>query len=436
MTGYGGGQVNRRFMVVMVLFIATTGYAGELWNLEDCLALARAHSPGVERAEADISSAKGSLYSSWSGILPGISGYADATRYSSEQISFYQDEARISRNRYSWGLRLNQTIFNGGSSWARLSAGKASVRAAEERYRATWGEIALQVAEGYYGVLRAAALVTVSGEAEELARRQLERAEERYRMGAASRQEVLKGKVTLYQDKLTRMQRENELEAAKSLLLRLMGQEPGTEFELVEPEGAGAEVPELEACVEMGEEHPSVRAYEAQLSRAKRNVTMARAGWFPSLTGSASYGWSDIEIPEDADQYKDRDSWSLGLTVGLNIFDGLETAGSVQQAKASERSAAVTLREQRLSHRHAVEDSHRELKEALAQQEVAEVSMELAEEEYRLAEEQYGMGSLSFLELSDSKLALEEAKVTLIDSRYSVFIARASLNEATGRLGR
>jgi len=26
--------------------------------------------------------------------------------------------------------------------------------------------------------------------------------------------------------------------------------------------------------------------------------------------------------------------------------------------------------------------------------------------------------------------------VTLIDSRYSVFIARASLNEATGRLGR
>ncbi len=428
-------MIARATVCCILVLLAFPALGQETWTLEHCLQITKAHSLTLKKADADVASSRGSCTSSWSGILPHISAYTDATRYSSEQMSFVQDSVRTSKNRYSAGLRLNQTFFNGGSSWAQLSSAKASLRAAEQSCQATKAQLALNVAETFYSVLRAEALADVAREAELLARRQLERAEERHRMGAASRQEVLKAKVELHRDMLAKMRQENELATAKSSLLLLLGKEPGTEYILVPPAEQGIDVPPLEECMAKGQQHPSILAYVEQLTSTHKSVTMAAAGRYPSLTGSASYGWSDVEIPDDVDRFKDADSWSVGLTLSMYLFDGLETKGAVQRAKASARDAELTLREMQLSQRHTVEDSHRRLLEAKAQSETADAALALANEEYRLAEERYGMGSLSFLELSDSKLALQRAKVDQVEAKNSVNVARSTLDEATGELG-
>jgi outer membrane protein len=188
-------------------------------------------------------------------------------------------------------------------------------------------------------------------------------------------------------------------------------------------------------CLDEVEDHPSLRAAEEQAVGAKKDVTAARGGLFPSLSGSARYGWSDIEIPEDKDRFLDQDYWSLGLTFSMNLFDGFSTKGQIQSAKAQANEAVISLEETRLSLRHTVEVQHRQLQEALAQRDVAQAGLELAEEMYRLAEEKYAMGSLSFLDLSDSKLSYQRAKVNLVEADFSVSIANVNLAEAIGELG-
>jgi outer membrane protein len=429
--------VTARFFVLFtaVLSISVPTLAQDLWSLEDCLAIAYDANPTAGKAREQVEQARGGVSSGWSGILPTLSFYLDATRYSEEQLSFYQNEFRSSRNRYAGGLQFSQPIFNGGANWANLGAAKATKRAAEYRHQATLGSVALDVAGAFYGVLRAEALLSVAAEAEVLAEHLLERARAREQMGAASRQEVLQARVNLYEDRVEKMQREYDYASSRSSLLLLLGKTPGTEFTLSTPPAEEVAVPDLDDCLTKVENHPSLRAAEEQALGARRDVTAARAGLFPSLSGNARYGWSDVEIPEDKDRYLAQDYWSVGLTLSMNFFDGFSTKGQIQSAKAQANEALIAQEEARLSLHHTVEVQHRQLQEALAQREVAQAGLELAEEMYRLAEEKYAMGSLSFLDLSDSKLSYQRAKTNLVEAEYSVSIANVNLAEAIGELG-
>jgi outer membrane protein len=425
----------RLITLFAILFTVSAVRAQDVWSLGDCLAIAYDSNPTVEKAREQVAQARGGVSSRWSGILPTLSFYLDATRYSEEQLSFYQDEFRSSRNRFAGGLQFSQPIFNGGANWANLDAARATKRAAEYSYQATLGSVALDVAEAFFGVLRAEALLSVAEEAEVLAEHLLERARAREQMGAASRQEVLQARVNLYEDRVEKMQREYDYASSQSSLLLLLGKAPGTEFALAAPSAEEVVVPDLADCVAKCEDHPSLQAAEEQAWGAKRDVTAARGGLFPSLSGSARYGWSDVEIPEERDQFLAQDYWSLGLTLSMNLFDGLSTKGQIQSAKAQANEAVISLEETRLTLRHTVEVQHRQLQEALAQRDVAQAGLELAQEMYRLAEEKYAMGSLSFLDLSDSKLSYQRAKVNLVEADFSVSTANVNLAEAIGELG-
>lgn len=419
-------------MLAVFLTEAASPAATSAWTLEDCVAIAAQHNPSAQKAFAGIQSAGGTRTKSLSGILPTLSLYGDASRYSSEQISFYQNEIKESRNRYSLGLQLQQPLFDGWYSWASLGAAQAGVRAAEYGYHAALGSMRREVAERFYGILRAEALLAVAVEAETVAARLLERAEARETIGSASRQEVLRAKVQLYSDRMERMRRAHAVTESRISLLSAMGIDPDTPFSLEAPSGALPEVPELEACLADIEHHPSLLAAEENARSARKGVTAARSSRYPWLTGTASYGWSDVTLPKDGDEFRDFDYWKVGLTVSMRLFDGLSTKGQTQSARARARDADVALQEARLSLRHAVQVQHQGLVEALAQCEVAQVALELATEEYRLAEERYTLGALSFVDLGDSKLALERARVNVVEATYAVHLAEVGLAQARG----
>jgi outer membrane protein TolC len=422
-------------MLVLSLAVGTPETTAPVWSLDDCMALAARQNPTAQKALAGIQSARGARTRSLSAVLPTLSLYSDVSKYSSEQISFYQNEIKESRNRYSAGVQLQQPLFDGWYSWASMGSAAASVRAAEHGYRASLGTVALDVAGKFYGVLKADGLLAVAAEAEAVAARLLERAEAREIIGSASRQEVLRAKVQLYTDRMERMRRGNDLKTSRSALLLALGMDPASPFTLLEEELEVPEVPDLAECLADVESHPSLLAAQETAGGARRGVAAARSSRYPWLTGTASYGWSDVELPEDGDEFRDFDYWKIGLTVSMNLFDGFNTKGQIQAARARASDADIAREETRLSLRHSAEVQHNQLVEALAQREVAQAALDLANEEYRLAEEKYTLGSLSFVDLGDSKLALERAKVILVEAVYAVRIASVGLAQARGRLG-
>ncbi|MCK4351248.1 MAG: TolC family protein, partial [Candidatus Krumholzibacteria bacterium] len=146
-----------------------------------------------------------------------------------------------------------------------------------------------------------------------------------------------------------------------------------------------------------------------------------------------NYSWSDREMAENYNFFKDEYSWSVGASVTFNIFDRFVTSSSVGMAKADYRKAEYRLERAKLD---AIKEVKKlvflinEAKECIL---VATETVEQAQEDVRLAEERYRVGAGTMLETIDAQVALTQAKADVIDAKCDYLIAVADLARATGK---
>ena len=86
------------------------------------------------------------------------------------------------------------------------------------------------------------------------------------------------------------------------------------------------------------ENRPELKALIARRIAAEKAVYVAKTGYFPILTGNASWSWSG----EDFDRFNTRDgAWNAGMTLSIPIFNGFLTKSQVSEAKANLRILAA-----------------------------------------------------------------------------------------------
>jgi outer membrane protein TolC len=184
---------------------------------------------------------------------------------------------------------------------------------------------------------------------------------------------------------------------------------------------------ELRALV--SDQAPAVESAVAQVSVAQAGVAQSRAQYFPSISVSGGYNWSNDQLGLD----QGRTSWSTRLSLSYPLFNGLSREASVDRAHA-QLSVAQAQADQAV--RQALSDLEGLLASLdLAEQQLAilQESVEVAREDYRVQQERYGLGAATILELVSSQIALLQAENNLINARYDYQITRAELESLVGR---
>jgi outer membrane protein TolC len=160
---------------------------------------------------------------------------------------------------------------------------------------------------------------------------------------------------------------------------------------------------------------------------------MAKSGRLPRLSAGGSYSWGDSDLPEDAGDWKDHDSWSVGLSLSMPIFDGFATKSSISQAKINLAIVQEELKQAKRDVALAVKQAFLNVGEAEKRIQIAEESLALAEEERRLAQERYRLGASFLLELIDSQVSYSTAQTNYISALYDYKLALAQLEQAVGQ---
>ncbi|MCK4671641.1 MAG: TolC family protein, partial [Candidatus Aegiribacteria sp.] len=168
---------------------------------------------------------------------------------------------------------------------------------------------------------------------------------------------------------------------------------------------------------------------EAELS----HEAYKRSYW-PSLNASGSWNWNNDEL--DFDDFTDRDSWNVSLTMSWTLFDGFSRESRIQSSRASvlRQQASFELLDNSL--RTAVLTRQNDLISSI---ETWQLSLELlnqAEEQLRLSMMSYDLGSLSLLDLLDAQSGVSDAEVSLESAITSSLIAEARLFVLLGQAPR
>ncbi|MEN2990124.1 efflux transporter outer membrane subunit [Tistrella sp. BH-R2-4] len=191
-----------------------------------------------------------------------------------------------------------------------------------------------------------------------------------------------------------------------------------------------APVPPMGLPSELLLRRPDIAAAEQNIAAAAADVGVARAGYYPRLTLTASAGQQSSELNDFLSS--GASIWGLALGLTGPIFDFGRTDAQVEAAKSRFAQAAM-------SYRQTVRTAFREVLDALAARSAAEGQIEaqtaqIAEltRTVELARLRYDAGYADYLDVLDAERTLLNVELSRVSTRRTLYSASVDLYKALG----
>ncbi|HUS31377.1 MAG TPA: TolC family protein [Kofleriaceae bacterium] len=181
---------------------------------------------------------------------------------------------------------------------------------------------------------------------------------------------------------------------------------------------------------------PEIVALDKQVAAAEANIDAARAQRRPVLSANAQSQWSP-SWSKEADMNGDhinvpQPSWSIGLSLTWQAYDGGRTAADVRVARANRESALAQRDALLLDLTSQLDSARAQIDANRAATQASTEAVEAARAQLELAEARYAQGLGSQIELADAQTAVTTAEGNLIQSEFQLATAWATLRRSLG----
>jgi outer membrane protein TolC len=415
----------------LLLTCSLVASAAEPWTLERALDYALAHNPDARIAQQRIAAAQAGLEQANSAFWPRLQAQSGYTRTDNPMLVF---GSILNQRSYSSSLNFNDVpdvdnlnargivtvpLYAGGRNVAGRQAAKANTEAAKQESGAVRNALCFEVSRAFQTVLKTRQFIQAAEAAVNSFETNLVVAKRRLDGGTLLKSDVLDIEVRLAQahEDLVRARNANTL--AERALRNLLGIEEG-EFTV-------ADTAPVVSAPNSGDfvQRPELAAARERESAAQAQIRGSKSGYQPRISAFGSldydYGWVTGG---------DGKSYTAGVIVQWDLWDGFSTRAKVREAKANLESAREEQRKLRLALDFEVEQARLDLKGANERLAVTEKTIEQATESASLTRNRFEQGLALSTQLIDSETALVAARVRRAEAESDQRIAVAALRKA------
>jgi outer membrane protein TolC len=193
---------------------------------------------------------------------------------------------------------------------------------------------------------------------------------------------------------------------------------------------------------------PDVQVLEANRELQRLNVRNKYAAALPVLSANANLGYSkqatsfgnlfsngpDFAEMQGVGPDKLYPFSSVGITLSIPIFTGLQNSYQLQQEKLRLKKIDNTYNMLKSSIDLSVKQSVTAYENSLESLEAQKKNMKLAEKVARVTKIKYNQGVGSSLEVVEAESALKEAQVNYYNALYDVLVAKVDIDKAFGKI--
>jgi len=291
----------------------------------------------------------------------------------------------------------------------------------------------LDITQAYYNLLSMLELLEVTEEALDLSRRQLELAEEQYRLQAYKETDLLKARVSEGQSEIEVYRAHNNVATAMTALNIAIGQEPSAPLSVARDSVILEPIPNRElALASLRANNPDLQIQTVAVEQARVKAKTMRGVMLPTVR--LRYG-ADYRGDELGDLFnKANSSTTSRLELSFPLFSGLQNTSGYSSARytvlAKEEGLDAKLRELKSQ----LENTFSKLESLHRIHPINQTVLVSAEADVRLANERYKLGAVSILELLIAQVNLVEARSSLVQTIYEIKIAEAQLAALMGTI--
>lgn len=431
----GAARWRRTFAALGALLAGLAVRAGEAsWTLEQCVRHALTNSPDARLAQHRLRAAEAARQQANALAWPTLQFQSSYTRTDNPM---YVLGSALNQRAFgpalgdfnhlpdvdNWNLKgqLSVPLYTGGALTAGRRAARSGVQAQAAQTEAVRQTLAFETVRAFHTVQKTRAFVRAAEAAVASFEQHLELAQKRFAAGTLLRADVLDVEVRLARAREDLARARNARALALEGLRTLLGLEPGP-FDVVE---TAPEVPAPDAADFSA--RPELEAVRHQIEAAEAQIRAARGGYLPRL---AAFGSLDYDRGWKLDG--DGTSYTAGLLLQWNLFDGRLTRGKVAEAQAGLDQALEQDRKLKLGLGFEVEQARLNLREANERLAVTARAITQAEESVRLTRDRFEQGLALTLQLLDAETALTVARVRRAEAEADQRIAVAALRRALG----
>ncbi len=420
--------------------------AQQVITLDDAVRLAVASNHDLASSKLEVGRADARVKEAWGSALPRIDFGGQYTRALKKPVFFLPDFENPgsgvvtpieigSDHAFDLGFNANQILFN-ATVFIGVGAASTYSRGARALFRAKETETVTSARKAFYAVL-------VAREVKDLVSQTLANSEENFKtarvlfeQGLVSEFDKLRAEVAVENIRPELFDAEKAERLALNNLRMVIGVPHDRALEV---QGSLQYQPVdttlvANAQTMMLESNPTLASVRYQSEINNAIVSAEESYYLPTLSAFGTYSTVAQSNQLNLAQLGFIPSSTVGLSLSLNIFNGLQTAARVEQANLEYRKSQEQLAGVELQLQTGTEAILLQLRTAEQRVLSGGRTVEQAEKGYRIANTRYTSGSGTLLETNDALLALARAKVNRIQAVYDYLAAAADLDGILGRV--
>lgn len=433
-----------KIKIILFLSFLTSmpSMAQENWSLDECIAYAITHNLELNSLAYNVASSKETHKQSIRNLLPGISGSTGYNiRYGRSVDPNNNDIVNTDffSNSYSIGSSID--LFSGFQKLNSIKASRYIYKAVQEDALQQKYLLAFRVMSAFYDIRFYEGLVVIAKEQLTISDTNYAFVKKQLELGLKARADLYDAEAVLLTDKLAITQAENQLAAAKLVLIQAMNLENVTTIELrtslaeIEKNKATAATVTDSVYATAQAFLPSIKSSKLRVEAAKKEVAIARGDLYPSISLSAGYGTGYYETSIDditqeiiafKDQIRDNGSSSIGLSMSIPISNRWSGRSQIKQRKIALAQADNDLKVQEQELFKLIQQLIQEKNALEIEYQQSLKKMEAQELSFSIAQKKYEKEMISALELYQAKVLYTTAKNENLQVKISL-----KVNEST-----
>ena len=428
--------------VILAMLAAGTICAqtsSKVWTLDECIGYALEHNIDIKRQELDVDNSEIGLSESRWDYAPSLSAgssYSISSGRVLDQTTYEFIENNVVGSS-SASVSGSMQVISGMRRHYALKKAKASLKASLADLESVRQDIEMNVTAAYLQILCDQENLSSAREMASMLESQIEKIQAMVDLGRVTEADLLQIRSQHYAALNDVAAAEGQCRLSRMELCQLLEIQDWESFAIEPIEADDYDGMQLFPSTDSVsvESSPEYRSAEAGVEVARRNLQIARASYYPTLSLSAGYGTSysgarqkAVQNPDGTyryeaypffRQYLDNGSSYLSLSLNIPIFSGMSTRNSVRRAKNASLDAQYALQAVWKQLSREYEQALIEYQTSCRQYETAREQLAYAEEAARMMTEKYNLGKTDFTSWNTAMTELAKAKYGLNSQKFT-----------------
>jgi outer membrane protein len=417
------------------------------YTLQECLDIATIKNFDVILSEAQVQLSGADITQAFGAYLPSIDfnmGYQRILNPDGQRSvnvgGVIIETPGTNPNSYFMNAGAGISIFDGFSREANYSRAQNQLSANQLSLEQTIQAVRFNVYLQYVDVIRNTQLVKIRRENFNQGKNELERSQAQFEAGFIPVNVVYSQEAELGNREVEIVDAENRLNVSKTTLLATMGLPPNLNAEFIESSLPTTMIEEdierfrrrtgtIQVAMKIALENRSdYKASELQLEASKSQVTMANAGYMPSVSASGGWRWNHFEF----DKFSEMGRAFAGLNLSVPIFDNFRTNMQIENAKLQVAQSEIQMQRIELNIKQAVQNAILNLDAAEKQLEISARALRASEKNFEVTSERFRQGAANITDYTLANMQYITSQINRITAVYGYISAQREVEFATG----